>query len=105
MNATFKVNVTKDDVASLLALLKGRGWTRGRQLRQELNVTRRHLSAIAEASQGKVIAGNKGYCLTAEASKPDLDSAVSKQRAQAYRTEQRMALTEQVWNSEHAPAF
>lgn len=93
----FAVKPTQDDVENFVLLLAGRGWVHSRILRQELNVSRRHVCALAESSEGRVLSGNQGYRLTAEATKEELEKCVNKQLAQARQTQKRMRLTEDVW--------
>jgi len=62
-------------VAALSDLLRGSGWQTAKQLRQHFND--RTLRAIASASHGEIISGQKGYCLISEASVEDANHAAS----------------------------
>jgi hypothetical protein len=62
--------VTPSEVAELIARLRGQGWQTSRELGAEKESEKRQLRAIAEASEGQIISGQKGYKLTLEAT-PD----------------------------------
>lgn len=68
--------VTPSEVAELIARLRGKGWQTARDLGAEKESDKRQLRAIAEASEGQIISGQKGYKLTLEATLPEIDSTV-----------------------------
>jgi hypothetical protein len=94
------VRTLADDVAILLLALKGRGWVTRKQLiappwggrnpyllavsgDETRRWTERHFRAVAEASAGRILGGNRGYCLTAEASVEDITHVENALRSQA----------------------
>ncbi len=68
--------VTPSEVAELIARLRGRGWQTARDLGAAKESDKRQLRAIAEASEGRIISGQKGYKLTREATLTEIDSTV-----------------------------
>ncbi len=61
----------------LINALKGRGWTQARVLGPLVAHTPREIRAAAAASGGRVIAGQRGYCLIEEASVPEVEQSAS----------------------------
>jgi len=76
-------------VAFLLALLDGRGWQSAKALARQMDTDDRTIRAIAAASDGAVISGQRGYCLTAQASVRDVQHAASWLRHQAQQMTKR----------------
>ena len=68
-------------VASLLPAVLGylhaRGWVSARQLAVQFATTDRMIRAVAAASQGQIISGQKGYCDISVASVSDANHAAS----------------------------
>lgn len=76
-----------DLLPPLLAILDGRGWVRAKSLAQALHVDDRTIREAASQSEGRIISGQKGYCLTAQASVQDVQHAASWLRSQAEKME------------------
>lgn len=66
MTMAFPPHVDPAEDMVLPKVLRGRGWMLGRDLVRETGITDRQLRAEAEASKGRIITGNKGYCLREE---------------------------------------
>lgn len=77
-------------VAALSALLRGAGWQTAKQLRAH-GYNDRTLRAIASASHGQIISGQKGYALIEEATVEDARRAAAWLRHQAAQMVQRAA--------------
>ena len=83
--------VSDQDVARLIAFLDGLGWVTAAQLvgthdwndPQGRSWTDRDLRAIAAASHGQIISGQKGYALTSQASVEDVNHAAKWLESQA----------------------
>jgi len=69
-------------VAALSDLLRGSGWQTAKQLARH-GFNDRALRAIASASKGQIISGQKGYALTRESSVDDVNHAANWLEAQA----------------------
>lgn len=71
--------VTEADVAWLLRVLHRRGWMRARDIVSQHFVggSDRELRAIAAASHGQIVSGQKGYCRTDQASVEDVNHAAA----------------------------
>lgn len=61
--------VREEQVTALIELLKGRGWVRAKEFPVEWS--ERSIRAVASASKGEVISGQKGYALSREATLAD----------------------------------
>jgi hypothetical protein len=59
--------VSEFQVDTMIAALRGKNWQTARALGARKENDRRILRAIAEASEGQIISGQKGYKLTVEA--------------------------------------
>lgn len=59
--------VEKFHVDTMIAALRGNGWRTAKALGARKEADKRVLRAIAEASEGQIISGQKGYKLTIEA--------------------------------------
>ena len=84
-----------DRVPALIQALSGRGWVKGRDLSRLLDCDDRTVRALAHASQGRVISGQKGYALTREASVADVQHAANWLRHQAQAMTRRAMRIEQ----------
>lgn len=73
-DATRQPAMTDRDVAILIGHLAGRGWRTARDLKSE-GFNDRELRALANASKGEVISGQRGYCLLREATIPEAQRA------------------------------
>lgn len=63
---------TEARVAQLCARLVGRGWIRAREFKTLFHYSDRTLRFLASESKGRIISGQKGYCLFSEASDEDV---------------------------------
>ena len=86
--------VSDDDVYELLRWLDGKGWQRSRAVlwslgRNRPSLSDRTLRAIAAASHGRIISGQKGYARTDQASVEDVNHAAAWLLAQAKKMERR----------------
>jgi hypothetical protein len=57
----------------LLAALDGRGWMSARVLARELDTDDRSIREAAHQSAEQILGGQRGYCLTSQASLEDVD--------------------------------
>ena len=66
-----------DDVRlpEFLSWLHGRGWVTSAQIESVKTWKDRDIRALAEASDGQIISGQKGYKLTLEATLEEIDQA------------------------------
>lgn len=62
-------------VEAMIQALRGNDWQRAAELGARNERDKRNLRAIAEASEGQIISGQKGYKLTLEATPEDLNAA------------------------------
>ena len=75
--------VSDREIAWMLAVLDGCGWVKAWQLKFDSlyqgsrSVSDRTLRAIAAASQGRIISGQKGYARTDQASVEDVNHAAA----------------------------
>lgn len=65
--------VSDQDVQWMLRALDGRGWVTAKQLKDF--APDRWLRAIASASQGRIVSGQRGYAVTSQASVEDATHA------------------------------
>ena len=75
--ATKAPRVTDADVAWLLRALDGKSWCRTKWLQQSFEISDRTFRAIAAASHGRIISGQRGYARTDQASVEDVNHAAS----------------------------
>lgn len=85
----------REKVPQLIAALSGRGWMKGKALANMLDTDDRTIRAIANASDGAIISGQKGYALTHEASVQDVQHAANWLRHQAQAMTRRAMRIEQ----------
>ena len=69
--------VSDADVAWLLRALDGKGWCRTKWLQRSFEISDRTFRAIAAASQGRIISGQRGYARTDQASVEDVNHAAA----------------------------
>jgi hypothetical protein len=62
-------------VEKMIEMLRARDWQTAKQLGAMNERDQRVLRAIANASEGQIISGQKGYKLTIEATLPEIDRA------------------------------
>ena len=87
------VRLAKGD--ELLDALRGMGWRKAPELERVLGVDARTVRALAAAAEGRVISGQKGYHLTAEADFAAVRHAVARLRSQAAEMNRRARSTEE----------
>lgn len=82
----------EDAVQRLMQLLDGRGWRTAKELASALQTDDRTIRALANASNGQILGGQRGYCLCAQASVEDVDhverALLSQARAMTERARQ-----------------
>ena len=61
----------------LVSALRGQGWVTAKRLSFHLATSDRELRAMAEASAGEIISGQKGYKLSTEATIDEIDHAAN----------------------------
>lgn len=82
------IKASKDGHRLVLAL-KNRGWVKRKVLQQEMDLDDRSIRAEASASNGRVISGQKGYCLIEEAATAEVLHSASWLRHQAREMDDR----------------
>lgn len=92
--------VSEQDVAWMVWALTGRGWLPAKKL--AIYVNDRMLRAIAAASDGRIISGQKGYCLIEEATVEEVQRFCASMRSQAKRMLERAAQTEKAMHKRSA---
>lgn len=81
--------VDEQDVAVLLIALDQRGWMNARELTRLGYGSDRYLRAVAAASHGQIISGQRGYARTDQASVEDVNHAAAWLEHQATAMTQR----------------
>lgn len=81
--------VQPGEADQFVELLRGRGWRTAIQLGARRDSERRKIRAIAEASNGRILCGQYGYALTAEASQEDVSHCIARMRSQATKMNKR----------------
>lgn len=79
----------------LEAALIGRGWRSAKSLVTELGTNDRVIRQAASQSAGRIISGQRGYCLTREATTREVLHAADWLRSQAKQMTQRAFAIEQ----------
>lgn len=90
--------VTPADVEWLVFRLRGCGWVRAREMRG----SDRRLRAVASASLGRIISGQKGYCLIEEATVEEARHAAAWLRHQGTEMIRRASEIERAMHKRHA---
>ena len=85
LEETYRRRPADDLCETFVAALAGKGWVTARQLRDATGIDDRVLRLCAEASEGRVISGQKGYKLTAEATPGEIHHACAWLLSQAQR--------------------
>lgn len=83
-------------VPRLLSALDSRGWVSARVLSRELNTDDRSLREAASQSAGEIVSGQRGYCLTRQASLEDVDRSTRWLLSQSARMRERAMAIERV---------
>jgi hypothetical protein len=94
--------VTRADVETVISNLRGKRWQTSRQLGFETEADKRILRAIAEASAGEILSGQKGYMLTREATPNDLKQA-GWLKSQGEKMIDRWTAIQRVWHRAPQP--
>src|SRR2546429_425497 len=89
--------VTASEVEWFIDKLRGREWQTARDLGATNEAMRRKLRAVAEAAVPKIISGQRGYKLTAEATPADIESFAWLRR-QSRTNLRRYILTVRYWH-------
>lgn len=89
--------VAKLHVETMITNLRGRGWQTSKQLGALSEADKRILRAIAEASEGEILSGQKGYMLTREATPADLQQA-GWLKSQGQKMLERWTAIQRVWH-------
>ena len=91
---------TRVDPEPLIAALTGQGWVLANRLGQ---FSDRKLRAMAAASNGRIISGQKGYCLTSEATLEEVRHASFWLRSQAHEMTRRALQIDRILHTNPHP--
>ena len=80
----------------VLTALKGRGWVSARVLARQLDTDDRSIREAAHKSGGRILGGQRGYCLTIQASLEDVHRVTRWLLSQAGQMRGRVAEIEKV---------
>jgi hypothetical protein len=86
-------------VPRFFAALRDRGWVSGAALASELDTDLRSLRDAAHQSRGGILGGQKGYCLTVQASLEDVTSVINRLYSQSREMRERAMEIERVRHS------
>ena len=70
------------EVDRLILWLSGRGWVRRSEIERQTDWDDRRLRALAEASNGHILSGQRGYRLTCQATPGERDECLARLRGQ-----------------------
>lgn len=90
-------------IDEMMKALRGKEWQTSSQLGATNERDKRNLRAIAEASEGQIISGQKGYKLTLEATPEDLNAA-GWLKSQGDKMRRRWLQIQRVWHRRGAEA-
>ena len=90
------VSATLSD--SLVSALQDRQWVTRETLARELRVSVRAIRDAASQSRGRVICGNRGLKLTAEASDEEVDECCGRFTSQIHEMSRRVVEIRAVWD-------
>ena len=93
------IYTSQDAIKALVKYLTGQGWAHARHIRSVFGFNTRKIRALAHASDGQILSGQRGYKLTAEATRSELEACMDQQLSQIIKTEDRIADTKKVWLS------
>ena len=96
--------VSEEAIAHTIDALRGSGWMRASELSYLLIFSDRKIRAIAHASRGQILGGNRGYRLTLEASAEEVNEATGRLRAQREQEQQRILDIERVYHARKVTA-
>lgn len=90
------------DPRPLIEALRGRGWMRAADLARALRANDRRIRQLANLAAGRVISGQQGYKLTAEATMEEIDRASAWLRSQAKEMTHRALQIDRVYHARSA---
>lgn len=93
-----KVTPTTDQVARMIEALRGHGWKMRHWFKGREGWNDRELRAVAAASDGRIISGQRGYCLLDDATVEEANHFISWMRSQAAQMNKRAAETQRALN-------
>lgn len=88
--------VSEMDLAWMTGELRGRGWLTAADLGAAHESAKRVLRAIASASKGQILSGQKGYRLSMEATLPEIEHSRAGLLSQKTELERRITEIDQV---------
>lgn len=91
--------VDPEAVDWMIGQLRGKGWRLASDLGARTESEKRRLRAIARASKGQIISGQKGYHLTVEALHADYWQGRDWLNSQANEMKARVAEIDHVWHN------
>ncbi len=94
---------SKPDPTALIKFLRGQGWITARQIYRLLGFSDRKVRAIAAASEGQIISGQRGYKLTMEATLGEVQHAEAWLRSQSKQMDQRALEISRVYHRKISP--
>lgn len=95
----FRPTPEDPQLAQLLAFLDQRGWITSAQLHSALRFSDRTCRALAEASEGQIISGQKGYKLTRQSTPEEIREATAWLESQARKMSQRAGAIRRTWHA------
>lgn len=78
----FRASGEDPRIAELMRHLDRRGWLTRRQIAQALEWDDRTIRSVVEASEGAILAGQRGYKLTRQATREEFDDSCRALRSQ-----------------------
>ncbi len=102
-SSLFRVEETDTRVDEFVAWLAGRGWVTAAQIEDAKDWSDRDIRAFAEASDGRVISGQKGYKLTREANPDEACQAADWLKNQGHKMIARAVKIQRVFHANHLP--
>lgn len=96
--------LVEDLIPRVLSFLNDRGWVSARALRESLGIDERTLREVAHKSNGRIVGGQHGYCLTEQASLREVELVVRFLLGQAGRMRQRVIEIQRVRHAVDVPS-
>ncbi|MEM8550699.1 MAG: hypothetical protein AAGF10_07905 [Verrucomicrobiota bacterium] len=97
--ALFREPPDNPDVGALERFLDGRGWLTYKQLKGHFpDWSDRYVRGLAEASEGRILSGQKGYKLTRQASPEEYQTCRSGWLSQSNRMRDRIRKTDLIFH-------
>lgn len=97
----FRVEETDPRVEEFVGWLAGRGWVTAAQIEGAKDWSDRDIRALAEASEGRVISGQRGYKLTREANPDEASQAADWLKNQGQKMMARAVKIQRVFHAHH----